>query len=108
MNHQFHANGKLLLTGEYLVLQGAEAIGLPLRMGQTLKVKPIRHEDQLRWKSLIQEEILLEAIFSTRNFQIIHTSNKKPTYYIQYLLQKALQYIPALAHVPPYDIIAEI
>ena len=108
MNHQFHANGKLLLTGEYLVLQGAEAIGLPLRMGQTLKVKPIRHEDQLRWKSLIQEEILLEAIFSTRNFQIIHTSNKKPTYYIQYLLQKALQYIPALAHVPPYDIIAEL
>jgi mevalonate kinase len=108
MNYHFHANGKLLLTGEYLVLQGAEAIGLPLKMGQTLNVKPTRNEDQLRWKSLIQEEILLEAIFSTRNFEIIHTSNEKPTYYIQYLLQKAFEFIPALSRIPAYDIVAEL
>ena len=32
----YRANGKLLLTGEYLVLHGAKAIALPLKVGQQL------------------------------------------------------------------------
>ena len=45
----YRANGKLLLTGEYLVLKGALALALPLRFGQTLTV---RHcEDSLLWNA---------------------------------------------------------
>lgn len=34
------ANGKLLLTGEYFVLNGALALATPVRFGQTLRVMP--------------------------------------------------------------------
>lgn len=33
------ANGKLLLTGEYLVLDGALSLAFPTRKGQTLLAK---------------------------------------------------------------------
>ena len=32
----FHANGKVLLSGEYLVLDGALALGIPLKLGQKM------------------------------------------------------------------------
>ena len=35
----YKANGKLLLSGEYLVLAGAKALAIPLKYGQTLGVK---------------------------------------------------------------------
>ena len=31
-----YSSGKLLITGEYLVLDGAEALALPLSCGQSL------------------------------------------------------------------------
>ena len=34
----FHANGKLLISGEYLVLDGALALAVPTRFGQNLQV----------------------------------------------------------------------
>ncbi len=36
----FHSNGKLLLTGEYLVLDGALALAIPTCYGQSLTVSP--------------------------------------------------------------------
>lgn len=50
MEQTFYSNGKLLLSGEYLVLDGAEALALPARFGQELKVVPIT-ENEIRWKS---------------------------------------------------------
>ena len=38
MNQQFRSNGKFMLTGEYLVLNGATALALPLKLGQSLEV----------------------------------------------------------------------
>lgn len=35
----FYSHGKLLLTGEYVVLDGAEALALPCKLGQSLSVK---------------------------------------------------------------------
>jgi mevalonate kinase len=35
----FYSNGKLLITGEYLVLDGAKALALPTKFGQTLFVE---------------------------------------------------------------------
>ena len=34
-----YSSGKLLITGEYLVLDGAEALALPLSCGQSLNYK---------------------------------------------------------------------
>jgi mevalonate kinase len=46
----FHSNGKLLITGEYVVLDGATAMAVPTRFGQTLEVE-IHDESIIHWKS---------------------------------------------------------
>jgi mevalonate kinase len=39
MKKEFYSNGKLLITGEYLVLDGAKAFALPTKYGQNLIVE---------------------------------------------------------------------
>ncbi|NQY28994.1 MAG: GHMP kinase [Flavobacteriaceae bacterium] len=46
----FYSHGKLLLTGEYVVLDGAKALAVPTNKGQYLTVKPIA-EQKLVWRS---------------------------------------------------------
>jgi mevalonate kinase len=38
MENTFYSNGKLLITGEYLVLDGAKSLALPTKFGQYLKI----------------------------------------------------------------------
>ena len=47
--YSFHSNGKLLITGEYAVLDGALAFALPTQKGQTLKVTEGANES--RWQA---------------------------------------------------------
>ncbi|WP_223032810.1 GYDIA family GHMP kinase [Hanstruepera marina] len=49
-NSNFYSNGKLLLTGEYLVLDGALALALPTKHGQSLVISP-NTSDFIDWKS---------------------------------------------------------
>ncbi|MCB0443201.1 MAG: GHMP kinase [Flavobacterium sp.] len=54
MKQTFYSNGKLLLTGEYVVLDGALALALPTKFGQYLTVEPISSK-QIQWKSFDQD-----------------------------------------------------
>lgn len=54
MKQTFYSNGKLLLTGEYVVLDGALALALPTKFGQNLVVEPIS-TNQILWKSFDQD-----------------------------------------------------
>ncbi len=47
----YYSNGKLLLTGEYLVLDGALGLGVPTKKGQNLVVQPIEGS-KIYWKSI--------------------------------------------------------
>ena len=66
----FAANGKLLLTGEYLVLKGALALALPTKLGQTLTVATVQapalqwdaHKSDGPWFSATLDPITLEVI----------------------------------------------
>jgi len=51
MTRQYYSNGKLLITGEYLVLDGALSLALPTLYGQSLAVKETK-DRILVWKSL--------------------------------------------------------
>ena len=52
MIHHYHSNGKFLLTGEYLVLKGALALALPLKLGQDLEVEQLEtNNEQIQWKA---------------------------------------------------------
>lgn len=46
----FYSNGKLLITGEYVVLDGAEAFALPTKFGQYLDVEE-GNQSQIEWIS---------------------------------------------------------
>ena len=60
---QFYSNGKLLLTGEYVVLDGATALAVPTKFGQDLTVEKIQ-EPQLIWGSFTSTgECWFEAVF---------------------------------------------
>ena len=50
MKQTFYSNGKLLLTGEYLVLDGANALALPTKFGQSLQILP-QEKPSISWKS---------------------------------------------------------
>ncbi len=50
MKKTFYSNGKLLITGEYLVLDGAKAFALPTKMGQNLNIEEGNNKEII-WKS---------------------------------------------------------
>jgi mevalonate kinase len=47
----FFSRGKLLLTGEYAVLDGANALALPTKFGQSLHFSPTIDHPVLQWES---------------------------------------------------------
>ena len=51
MTRRFYSNGKLLLTGEYAVLDGALSFALPAKLGQTLTISEA-DSAYLNWTSL--------------------------------------------------------
>jgi mevalonate kinase len=51
MKNTFYSNGKLLITGEYLVLDGAISLALPTKFGQNLVVETIDNNNIIDWKS---------------------------------------------------------
>ena len=74
-----HAQGKLLLTGEYAVLDGAKALALPTRLGQTLDIVETEGKGALHWESYTHlDELWFEAVFNIQDFSI-KTSSDRPT-----------------------------
>ena len=57
MMENFYSHGKLLITAEYAVLDGAKALALPTKFGQSLQVKPIDNPE-IRWKSFDHKGVL--------------------------------------------------
>jgi mevalonate kinase len=64
MKKEFYSNGKLLITGEYLVLDGAKAFALPTKFGQNLVIEQ-NNTQGINWKSLDSDgSIWFETTFS--------------------------------------------
>jgi len=71
---EYYSNGKLLLTGEYFVLDGAKSIAVPTTCGQDLTVELIQ-EPQLIWQSFTNEgECWLEAIFDLPKLRLANAT----------------------------------
>lgn len=90
----FHANGKLLITGEYLVLKGATALAVPLNKGQTLSVGP-SNETGLSWRAETPNSLWFEIKFDEK-LTILETTDNKKAEKLQQILLKALQQNPSV------------
>ena len=62
MSQSFYSNGKLLITGEYAVLDGAVSLALPTKYGQSLEIKN-RDDGVLRWTSYENGTVWYQQIF---------------------------------------------
>lgn len=70
----YYSNGKLLLTGEYLVLDGAKALAVPTQYGQDLVLSQIK-EPELIWASFTNEgDCWFEAVFSLPKLRLLSAS----------------------------------
>ena len=70
---RFRANGKLLLTGEYLVLHGAVALALPTQPGQSMTVQ--KQGDVIQWDAYQPKGPWLSATFHPGNLEILETDD---------------------------------
>ena len=69
-----YSNGKLLLTGEYVVLDGALSLAIPTKFGQSLTFEPIE-KPKLIWESFDEKgQIWFESTFDLRNNEMLKTS----------------------------------
>ncbi|MCB6232022.1 GHMP kinase [Flavobacterium psychrophilum] len=75
MKKTFYSNGKLLITGEYVVLDGAVALALPTKMGQNLIIEN-GFDKKIVWKSYdfdgsiwFDDTILFSDIRSKKYFE---------------------------------------
>ncbi|WP_339611905.1 GYDIA family GHMP kinase [uncultured Planktosalinus sp.] len=95
MKTSFYSNGKLLLSAEYFVLDGAEALAIPTKYGQSLEVNLIT-EALLNWKSFDhQNKVWFEGSFDIENsLQIRSCSNEKIAHTLQTILSEAKKLNP--------------
>ncbi len=74
MTNNYKSHGKLLLTGEYFVLDGAKALAFPTKYAQDLVFEPI-NEPQLIWQSFSENgECWLEAIFDLPKLRLANAT----------------------------------
>ena len=83
----FYSNGKLLLTGEYLVIDGAKALAIPTKKGQALTVNETEKGSQLIWKSFtLEKQCWLEVYFSLPELSIEKSSDQNKSNWLKKLL----------------------
>ena len=71
----YHANGKLILTGEYLVLHGAKAIALPLNVGQKMIVSGGKLTESIVWKAIFNNQIWFSCELNPLDFSILKSTD---------------------------------
>ena len=71
----YRANGKLLLTGEYLVLHGAKAIALPLNVGQRMVVSQSETSVFLKWQAFYHDQLWFSCELNPEDFSVQTTSH---------------------------------
>ena len=100
----YYANGKLLVSGEYLVLHGASALVLPLKVGQHMQVNTLGYEDEalIRWQANVLNEPWFSALIRIPEWEILETSDEQVAIKLTRVLLEAgkmnqLLYAPAMS-----------
>lgn len=94
MQQTFYSNGKLLLTGEYVVLDGATALALPTKQGQSLTVTH-SHKSGLHWNSLDRDhKSWFHAHFKLPHLEIVETDQPETAITLQEILKEAQRQQP--------------
>lgn len=95
MPSAFYSNGKLLISGEYVVLDGAKAWAIPTKFGQHLRVSQ-NDSGLLSWKSIDDKGLLwFEAIYKQDKLIEVSASDSKISKTLIDILSEARKMNPA-------------
>lgn len=86
----YRANGKLLIAGEYIVLDGGLSFAIPTKLGQTLEVEYLEKSENptLIWEAFLKDKSLwFSAEFELKTLEILNASDEKLSHKLKELLQ---------------------
>lgn len=86
----FFGHGKLLITGEYFVLDGALSLALPTKVGQSLSVKYNQSfSPTLSWKSYdVNGNLWFDSTFEFWHFKCLDENPSEEALFLQKILQQ--------------------
>ncbi len=85
----FRSNGKLLITGEYLVLKGADSLAVPLNFQQTIQIEKSDNPG-LNWISKEKGNAWFQVTYDTSLFEITETNDEKTAKALAKILKAAI------------------
>ena len=89
----YTARGKLLLTAEYLVLDGATALAVPTRPGQQLTALADQEQPNILWTALDEEQnAWFEATLEAGTYRPLESSDFRLAQRLEKLLQRCRHY----------------
>ena len=95
MLQKYHSHGKFLLIGEYLVLKGALALALPLKLGQSLEVETLDfNENRLQWEAWRPEGKWFSVTLNRENLVNYSTDDPEKAMRLNRILQAVKQLNP--------------
>lgn len=87
MQHEFYSNGKLLISGEYAILDGAKGLALPTKYGQSLQLKAT-DTGLLHWKSFnANGKQWFESQFDLPSLEVVLNQADQTTEMLQQILR---------------------
>lgn len=94
MIQSYHSHGKFLLTGEYLVLKGALALALPLKLGQSMSVERVC-TPSLQWDAHKLDSLWFSVTLNPETLEIIHCNDQPKAEKLAQILKAVKQLNPA-------------
>ena len=94
MVQKYYSHGKFLLTGEYLVLKGALALALPLKLGQSLTVETVC-TPSLQWNAYKPNGPWFSVTMNPENLKIINSDDQPKAEKLSEIIKAVKQLNPA-------------
>ncbi len=91
---QFYSHGKLLLSGEYLVLEGANALAVPVRFGQHMEVKQGSNDQLVHWESKDVHQKTWFTCTLDETFRVLSTNAEQSANLLKHALEEIHQVNP--------------
>ena len=89
MTKEFYSNGKLLLSGEYVILDGAVGLALPTSYGQSLRITK-NETPYVHWKSTAADNsVWFETELDAKSLEIRKSSDIATAKTLQKILREA-------------------
>lgn len=92
---KYYAKGKLLITGEYAVLDGALSLAIPTRFGQWLEVYSAPDLQQIEWKSYDYDHALWFECCLDEHLIILTSNDNSKAQKLRDILQQAILQNPS-------------